>query len=153
MNFLSSLARGSKSWEFKPSYFWFFQEKSYYKEMVMSKRRRGTCISTQIHRVRDVTKLMQICTICLDLGLLHVPSGCYEHKPEWTGGNRSNPTCHVCHLPLYFSLASPEPMFSFTSQVSTVRSCQKSWPKPEAGPPLCRWMSSFLRCLEIRGGR
>lgn len=68
---------------------------------------------------------------------------------KWTGGNRSNPTRHVCHLPLYFSLASPEPVFSFTSQVSTVRSCQKSWPKPEAGPPLCRWMSSFVRRLGI----
>lgn len=68
---------------------------------------------------------------------------------KWTGGNKSNPTRHVCHLPLYFSLASPEPMFSFTSHVSTIRSCHKSWPKPEAGPPLCRQMSSFVRRLGI----
>lgn len=68
---------------------------------------------------------------------------------KWTGGNRSNPTRHVCHLPLYFSLASPAPMFSLTSHVSTIRSCQKSWPKPEAGPPSCRRTSSFVRRLGI----
>lgn len=69
---------------------------------------------------------------------------------KWTGGNGSaNPTRHVCHLPLYSSLASPESMFSFTSHVSTIRSCQKCWPKPEAGPPLCRRMSSFVTHLGI----
>lgn len=73
---------------------------------------------------------------------MHVQSGCYEHRPEvdrWEQVQSNSPSLSSS----CFSLASPEPMFSFTSHVSTIQSCQKSW------PPLCRRMSSFVRRLGI----
>lgn len=69
-------------------------------------------------------------------------------KMKLTGGKESpNPTRHVTFL--FILLYSPEPTFSFLFHGSTIRCCQMSWPKPEAGKPLCRQMSSFVRRLGI----
>lgn len=128
------------------SYFWFFQENKYYEvEMVMTTRKLGTCISTQICFTCTMSpsqcksadlfgpRLFACCLVVMNT------------KMKLTGGKESaNPTCHVTFL-FIFHFHSPEPTFSLIFQASAILCCQTTWLKPEAGKPLCRQMSSFVK--------
>lgn len=113
----------------------------------MTTRKLGTCISTQICFACTMSpsqckpadlfgpRLFACCLVVTNT------------KMKLTGGKESpNPTCHVTFLFFTSTLQSPR---SVIFHASTIRCCHMSWPKPEAGKPLCRQMSSFVRRLGI----